>query len=122
MRLTRRAALALGAGALVRVTALPGAAHAADETETHGISAFGDLKYGADFKHFEYVNPNAPKGGLFSQVGAQRADGEEEEEHKQSTHRGPPLSRTIEYIIRTTEAIGWSPRVAHPGLEDSPGA
>jgi microcin C transport system substrate-binding protein len=29
----------------------------------HGLSTFGDLKYPADFKHFDYVNPNAPKGG-----------------------------------------------------------
>jgi microcin C transport system substrate-binding protein len=29
----------------------------------HGLSAFGDLKYPADFKHFDYVNPDAPKGG-----------------------------------------------------------
>ena len=29
----------------------------------HGLSAFGDLKYGADFAHFEYVDPTAPKGG-----------------------------------------------------------
>ena len=33
------------------------------------MSAFGDLKYPADFKHFEYVDPNAPKGGVFSQIG-----------------------------------------------------
>src|SRR5438034_8588676 len=33
-----------------------------------GLSAFGDLKYPADFKHFDYVNPNAPKGGIFSHV------------------------------------------------------
>src|SRR5262249_18729539 len=26
-----------------------------------------------DFKHFEYVNPNAPKGGTFSHVGSTRA-------------------------------------------------
>lgn len=31
----------------------------------HGISIFGDLKYPAAFKHFEYVNPDAPKGGEF---------------------------------------------------------
>ncbi|MDF1780483.1 MAG: extracellular solute-binding protein [Alcanivoracaceae bacterium] len=30
---------------------------------THAISIFGDVKYPADFKHFDYVNPNAPKGG-----------------------------------------------------------
>ena len=29
----------------------------------HGISTFGDLKYPANFKHFNYVNPNAKKGG-----------------------------------------------------------
>ena len=30
----------------------------------HGLSLFGDLKYGADFAHFDYVEPNAPKGGV----------------------------------------------------------
>ena len=29
----------------------------------HGISMYGELKYGPGFKHFEYVNPAAPKGG-----------------------------------------------------------
>ena len=36
------------------------------------MSAFGDLKYPADFPHFDYVNPNAPKGGVFSQIGPTR--------------------------------------------------
>ena len=36
------------------------------------MSGFGDLKYPADFKHFEYVNPAAPRGGLFSQIGSTR--------------------------------------------------
>ena len=30
---------------------------------THGISIHGDLKYGPGFRHFDYVNPRAPKGG-----------------------------------------------------------
>lgn len=30
---------------------------------THGYSFYGDLTYPADFKHFDYVNPDAPKGG-----------------------------------------------------------
>jgi len=34
--------------------------------ETHGLSSFGDLKYGPDFKHFDYVNPQAPKGGALA--------------------------------------------------------
>ena len=29
----------------------------------HGYALWGDLKYGANFPHFDYVNPNAPKGG-----------------------------------------------------------
>ena len=29
----------------------------------HGVAMHGDLKYDADFKHFDYVNPDAPKGG-----------------------------------------------------------
>ncbi|MEZ5857191.1 MAG: extracellular solute-binding protein [Hyphomicrobiaceae bacterium] len=35
----------------------------------HGLSIFGDLKYKPGFTHFEYVNPNAPKGGRLSMVG-----------------------------------------------------
>ncbi|MEO0379991.1 MAG: extracellular solute-binding protein [Pseudomonadota bacterium] len=30
---------------------------------SHGYSFYGDLKYAEDFRHFDYVNPNAPKGG-----------------------------------------------------------
>jgi len=37
--------------------------------KSHGISTFGDLKYPADFPHFDYVNPTAPKGGEFSTWG-----------------------------------------------------
>ncbi|MGB0664828.1 MAG: extracellular solute-binding protein [Pontibacterium sp.] len=29
----------------------------------HGLAMHGELKYPADFNHFEYTNPNAPKGG-----------------------------------------------------------
>jgi microcin C transport system substrate-binding protein len=43
------------------------------ETDSHGMSAFGDLNYPADFHHFDYVNPDAPKGGLFSTIPSSRA-------------------------------------------------
>jgi len=36
------------------------------ETETHGLSPFGELQQPPDFKHFAYVNPNAPKGGTLA--------------------------------------------------------
>lgn len=39
----------------------------------HGISAFGDLKYPADFSNFDYVNVKAPKGGVFSTVPSTRS-------------------------------------------------
>ena len=35
----------------------------------HGLSTFGDLKYPPDFKHFDYVNPDAPKGGRIVTIG-----------------------------------------------------
>jgi microcin C transport system substrate-binding protein len=35
----------------------------------HGLSIFGDLKYGPDFTHFDYVNPGAPKGGRLVTIG-----------------------------------------------------
>ena len=33
---------------------------------THALSAYVAPKYPADFKHFEYVNPDAPKGGTLN--------------------------------------------------------
>jgi microcin C transport system substrate-binding protein len=67
---TRRDTLALGAGALAAAIASP--ATADEGPERHGMSAFGDLKYPAGFKQFDYVNADAPKGGIFSQVGSNR--------------------------------------------------
>ena len=31
---------------------------------THALTAYGEPKYKADFHHFDYVNPDAPKGGV----------------------------------------------------------
>lgn len=62
--LPRRDFLALSAAAAA-TTLLPGRAFAdiATGVKLHGLSAFGDLKYRPDFAHFDYVNPDAPKGG-----------------------------------------------------------
>jgi microcin C transport system substrate-binding protein len=65
-QLSRRHVLGLGVGALGAAWLRPGTA--ADVSASHGLSAFGDLKYPADFHHFEYVNVGAPKGGLFSTI------------------------------------------------------
>jgi len=52
----------------VAVVALGAAAARADEglIRSHGYSYFGNLKYPADYPHFDYVNPDAPKGGEIS--------------------------------------------------------
>jgi microcin C transport system substrate-binding protein len=59
------AALCIAGGALAgqvtRVVADPPPAW------RHGISLFENLKYAADFKQFEYVNPLAPKAGMARQ-------------------------------------------------------
>ena len=38
-------------------------------SRAHGLSVFGDLKYPASFSHFDYVNPDAPKGGRMALIG-----------------------------------------------------
>jgi microcin C transport system substrate-binding protein len=43
---------------------LSGAAVGEEPTRHHALSLIGEPKYKADFAHFDYVNPDAPKGGL----------------------------------------------------------
>ncbi|MEP3348103.1 MAG: extracellular solute-binding protein [Litoreibacter sp.] len=58
----------MGAGLLLVAATLTSvtAARGQDVTISHGYSNFGELKYGPDFPHLDYVNPNAPKGGEVS--------------------------------------------------------
>ena len=70
--LSRRHVLGLGVGALAAPWLRPARASEAG-TEAHGMSAFGDLKYPADFHHFDYINAAAPKGGTFSLIPSVRA-------------------------------------------------
>lgn len=53
------AAMALGAGI--------GGLTAGTETRHHALSLVGEPGYGPDFKHFDWVNPDAPKGGTVRQ-------------------------------------------------------
>jgi microcin C transport system substrate-binding protein len=67
-----RAAMAarLAASALALAAAMWAVNARAEDAKVitaHGISTFGDLKYPADFKHLDYVNPDAPKGGEISE-------------------------------------------------------
>ena len=49
--------------------AMAATAYAAEPEPRHGLSTFGDLKYPANFTHFDYADPNAPKGGTLSLTG-----------------------------------------------------
>ena len=60
----RSGALAIAAPALGKLSPLSTPAAAQADSWQHGLSLFGEVKYPADFKHFEYVNPQAPKGGM----------------------------------------------------------
>ena len=75
MAITRRRLLQSGAFAAVApafaaATGLPTVDTARAQTATgevawrHSLSLFGDIKYPADFKYFDYINPDAPKGGV----------------------------------------------------------
>ncbi|MFL5259811.1 MAG: extracellular solute-binding protein [Hyphomicrobiales bacterium] len=52
----------LGLAPLAKIVAIE-TTFADDRVFRHGHSLFGDLKYPPDFKHFDYVDPSAPKGG-----------------------------------------------------------
>lgn len=83
MTLSRRSLLRIGVGVGLSAGVLGPRASRAETTAPadeeggpsakaemrHGISFFGNLGYPADFTHFAYVNPDAPKGGPFSQMG-----------------------------------------------------
>ena len=63
----KRSGLASLAFLLAAAVLAPGKVHAAEKV--HGLSAFGELKYPADFANFSYVNAEAPKGGRMSMIG-----------------------------------------------------
>jgi microcin C transport system substrate-binding protein len=79
LALTRRHVLQSGAFAVIAPALGDGAglpaiasAHAESAPDglawRHALSLFGDIKYPADFKRFDYVNPDAPKGGTVRQL------------------------------------------------------
>jgi microcin C transport system substrate-binding protein len=61
------ALFALGTGPLP-FSVWTGPVRAQEKTWRHGVSLFGDLKYPAGFKQFDYVNAAAPKGGAVHEI------------------------------------------------------
>jgi len=81
LRLTRRSLVRTGAlaalspilgrfGLPLTGTLLATPAKAQERQWQHGLSLFGELKYPEGFKHFDYVNPQAPKGGTVRLIAA----------------------------------------------------
>jgi microcin C transport system substrate-binding protein len=62
-----RRSLMMRLGTILVAAALSSAAAVA--APRHGMSVFGDLKYPETFTHFDYVNPDAPKGGKMAFIG-----------------------------------------------------
>jgi microcin C transport system substrate-binding protein len=60
--ITRRNALKLS-GAALSTPFVSRFSFAQGNSRSHGMAVIGDLKYPADFQRFDYVNPEAPRGG-----------------------------------------------------------
>ena len=69
MAIKRRHVLAGGAALWVSGPAILRAQTASGTVVSHGFATHGDLKYPADAKNLDYVNPAAPKGGLVRLAG-----------------------------------------------------
>ncbi|MEO3384818.1 extracellular solute-binding protein [Mesorhizobium sp. CAU 1741] len=95
--LSRRRFLFL-AGATAGVPLLMRDALAQSPTDTplHGLSAFGNLKRAAGFPHFDYVDPDAPKGGRIITMSPSRA-------YNQSFNTFDTLNM---YVLRGNGAFG----------------
>lgn len=104
----RPAPILLAAAFALRVAS---SAAGAEIEYQHGISLLHDLKYGSDFQHFEYANPDAPKGGtlvLSTNMHVSNFSGQPGSE----VPNAPGLGRTAErLLIRTGDELsglyGW---------------
>ena len=83
------------------------------------LSVFGDLKYPADFKHFDYVNPDAPKGGRLSTIGTGGAhDLRQLQQLHPQGRRGAGARVSVRQpddaraATSPTPSTGWSPAAA----------
>lgn len=71
MRTGVRVIIKIAIGVVFSLTVLlsTGQAHELDGVKgSYGIAIYGDMKYPSDFTHFDYANPDAPKGGKLRQA------------------------------------------------------
>ncbi|MBU2583647.1 MAG: extracellular solute-binding protein [Alphaproteobacteria bacterium] len=69
MRRARQLTSAMMTATVASLAILLSVTAALPSSPSHGLSAFGELKYPVGFQHFDYVNPDAPKGGRMSMIG-----------------------------------------------------
>jgi len=62
--LTAALGSAAGISAIIPANAQSASGPESEPAWRHALSLFGEVKYPADFKRFDYVNPDAPKGGV----------------------------------------------------------
>src|SRR5882672_2580998 len=68
MRLARLLILSLPALLVLAFVTVPPAQADSPVKTLYSLSLLGEPKYPADFKHFDYVNPDAPKGGVLKRA------------------------------------------------------
>src|SRR5215813_12635572 len=88
--------------AMLFLTGFAPALQAEDVIKTHALTLGDQPKYGPDFKHLDYVNPDAPKGGseTLSVVGA--GDGASFDNFNPFTIRGTAAAMPGLYETLTT--------------------
>ena len=79
-------------------------AYAESPQPMHGIAMHGELKYGPDFQHFDYVNPNAPKGGMLRTA----ARGTFDSFHGNIPKGNAVSTRSIETLLTTSDDEAFS--------------
>ncbi|MYD78079.1 MAG: ABC transporter substrate-binding protein, partial [Gammaproteobacteria bacterium] len=79
-------------------------AYAESPQPAHGIAMHGELKYGPDFQHFDYVNPNAPKGGMLRTA----ARGTFDSFHGHIPKGNAVSTRSIETLLTTSDDEAFS--------------
>jgi microcin C transport system substrate-binding protein len=97
LNLLGRNAAGLAAASALGPSLARAQAAAPDHYKGHGMAMHGAPKYPADFRHFEYVNPAAPKGGsIYHGVGASTFDS-----LNPFVLKGTPVSAVISLVYDT---------------------
>ena len=80
----------------------------------HAFAAYGAPKYGPDFKHFEYVNPDAPKGGTIKLKNPDRRSSFDK--YNPWTTRGNAPAGVLIWMVESLAHLGQDEPMAMYGL------